>query len=52
MLNDPKQTEEMCDYCSMSIDLDFYGWGYFVDEIGSVYYHNECFQEANGEDIY
>ena len=51
MSNDPKQTEEMCDYCYMEIDTDFYGWGYFEDEFGTVFYHNECFQEVNDADV-
>jgi hypothetical protein len=49
MNNDPKQTEEMCDYCFMPIDESWYDWGYFVDEYGEFYFHSECFQEANGE---
>ena len=33
-----------CDYCFMEIAQDDYGWGYYYDEWGRVYFHSECFQ--------
>ena len=51
MNNDPKQTEEMCDYCFLAIVLDEPGWGYLFDEYGKAYFHSECFQEQEGVEI-
>lgn len=51
MNNDPKQTEEMCDYCFMEIVVDEPGWGYLLDEYGKAYFHSECFQIAEGVEL-
>jgi hypothetical protein len=40
-----------CDYCFMEIEQKDPGWGWYYDEWGRVYFHSECFQEAEFVDL-
>jgi hypothetical protein len=35
-----------CKYCNHEIDMDSWGWSYSLLEYQVVYWHCECFQEA------
>lgn len=37
-----------CQYCHRRIEIGWFGWGYYIDEMGPMYWHTECLEITEG----